>query len=82
MGDATRVVVLTRAGCHLCDEALAVVGAECARAGEAWRAVDIDADPELRARWTDDVPVVLVDGAPVARWRVSAAALRAALTHR
>lgn len=77
-----RVVVYTRAGCHLCDVALAVVERTCAAEGVAFLTVDIDADPVLRARHGDDVPVVTVDGAQVARWRVSPVELRAALRGR
>ena len=52
-------MVLTRAGCHLCDDALAIVQAVCAETGDSWTARDIDADPELRRRYTDEVPVTL-----------------------
>lgn len=77
-----RVVVHTRQGCHLCDVALAVVEAVCAEVGEDFTAVDIDGTAELRRRYTDDVPVVSVDGCVIARWRVAPEALRAALAGR
>ncbi len=73
-----RVEVLTRAGCHLCEEALAVVREVCGD-GE-FLETDIDSDPALRALWSDDVPVVRVDGRTVAKLWVSADQLRAALT--
>ena len=41
-------LVLTRQGCHLCDQAIEVVAAVCAETGEAYATRDIDADPELR----------------------------------
>lgn len=78
-GAALRVVLYTRNGCHLCDVAYAVIEEVCAELDEEFVAVDIDAVPELRARFTDDVPVVSVDGSLVARWRVSPETLRAAL---
>ncbi|WOQ16275.1 glutaredoxin family protein [Raineyella sp. W15-4] len=74
-----RVRVLSRAGCHLCVEAIAVVDRVCARHGEAYDLMDVDDDPALRARYGDLVPVVFVDGAEVATWRVTAEALDAAL---
>ena len=74
-----RVVLYTRSGCHLCDVAHAVVEQICADLGEEFVSVDIDAFPALRERFTDDVPVVSVDGSLVARWRVSPETLRAAL---
>ena len=77
--DAARVVVLVRQGCHLCEDALAVVDAVCRDASETWSSVDVDSDPTLRARWTDHVPVTFVDGVQHSLWFVDADALRAAL---
>jgi len=81
--DAPRVRLLTRPGCHLCDEARAVVEQVCGELGEAYEEVDIDAaakhDPELRRRYTDEVPVTFVDGAQHDYWRVDPARLRTAL---
>jgi glutaredoxin len=74
-----RVVVLTRQGCHLCDVALAQVAAVCAETGERYAVVDVDGDPELLRRYTDQVPVTFVDGAQHDFWRVDPARLKAAL---
>ena len=74
-----RVVVLTRQGCHLCDEAIAQVAAVCAETGEAYAVVDVDNDPDLQRRYTDQVPVTFVDGAQHDFWRVDPARLKAAL---
>ena len=76
---AERVVVLTRQGCHLCDEAIAQVAAICAETGEGYAVVDVDSDPELQRRYTDQVPVTFVDGAQHDFWRVDPARLKAAL---
>ena len=76
---AARVLVLTRAGCHLCDDAIAIVEAVCAETGDSWATQDIDADPELRRRYTDEVPVTFVDGAQHDYWRVDPRRLRTAL---
>ena len=72
------VTLVTRAGCHLCEQALPVVRAAAAEAGVRVEVVDVDADPTLRS-WSDKVPVVLLDGVEHAYWQVDAAALRAAL---
>ena len=74
-----RVRLLTRPGCHLCDEARAVVEQVCAEVGETYEEVDVDGDPELRRRYTDEVPVTFVDGAQHDFWRVDPARLRTAL---
>jgi glutaredoxin len=76
---AERVVVLTRQGCHLCDEAIAQVAEVCAETGDAYAVLDVDSDPELQRRYTDQVPVTFVDGAQHDFWRVDAARLKAAL---
>jgi glutaredoxin len=77
-----RVVVLTRQGCHLCDQAIDVVAAVCAETGDAYATRDLDADPELVRRYGEQVPVTFVDGAQHDFWRVDPARLRAALARR
>jgi hypothetical protein len=74
-----RVVVISRIGCHLCEDALQVVAAVCAEAGEAYAVRDVDGDPELLRRYTDQVPVTFVDGARHDFWRVDPDRLTAAL---
>ena len=78
---AARIRVLTREGCHLCDEARRVLDGVRAATGEEVQTVDVDRDlgQAERAAVTDLVPVVEVDGAEVARWRVDARAVLAAL---
>ena len=73
-------MVLVRQGCHLCDDALKIIETVCREHHVSWQAVDVDSDADLRARWTDHVPVTFVDGRRHALWFVEAGALRAALT--
>ena len=80
--DRVRVVLLSRAGCHLCEDAEAVVGRVCAELGVAWRRDDIDdaeTPQDVRRRHSDEVPVTFVDGALHDFWRVDEARLREAL---
>ena len=77
--DDARVVVYTRQGCHLCEVAEQQVAEVCAATGDTWTRVDIDDEPDLRARFTEQVPVTFVDGAQHDFWRVDAVRLRAAL---
>ncbi len=76
---ATRITLVTRQACHLCDDARQVVAAVARRTGAGWTEVDVDDDPELLRTYSEQVPVVLVDGARHAYWRVDAAQLEAAL---
>ena len=77
----SRVVVLTPQDCHLCEQAIAVVAAVCAETGDSYATRDVDADPALARRYTEQVPVTFVDGAQHDFWRVDPARLRAALAH-
>ena len=76
---APRVRLLSRPGCHLCDDARVVVEAVCAELGVGWDEVDITADPVLLEEYLEQIPVTLVDGRQHDFWRVDAARLRAAL---
>ena len=80
--DAARVVLYSRTGCHLCAEAREVLAATCSDLGVDWVEVDVDApeNPELRERFSEEVPVTFVDGRQHDFWRVDAARLRRALT--
>jgi glutaredoxin len=75
----SRVVFVTRRGCTLCDAAKPVVARAAADAGVPVEVRDVDADPEDLARWSDRVPVVLLDDELHAYWRVDEPALRRAL---
>jgi glutaredoxin len=75
-----RVVVLTRAGCHLCADACEVVASVAAELGADWTTQDVDADADLRARWGEYVPVLIVDGAVLDWFRVDPDRLRRALS--
>lgn len=75
-----RVVLIGRPGCHLCDDARAVVAAVTSDLGVGWEELSIDDDPALRARYADQIPVTLVDGVQHDFWRVSEPRLRASLT--
>lgn len=79
MNPPSRVVVLTRTGCHLCGEAEATATAVCGAAGVAWQAIDVDTDEKLRARYTDHVPVTFVDQQLLSYWFLDGEALRTAL---
>ena len=65
-----RVVVVSRAGCGLCEEALAAVEDARRRVPFTLEVRDVDADPGLAARYGEEVPVVLVDGREAFKYRV------------
>ena len=71
-------IVYTRRGCHLCDEAAALLIDH----GLKPQLVDIDQDPQLQERYTDCVPVVVIDGQERFRGRVNPVLLRRLLKGR
>ena len=75
-----RVRLLSKPGCHLCDDARFVVEAVCAELGESYDEVDITTDPELMSRYGEQIPVTFVDGRQHDFWHVDAQRLRAALS--
>lgn len=81
-GDRPRITLVDRQGCHLCDEAAAVIEQVAERTGVGWTRVDVDSSPALLHKYTDLVPVVLVDGREIAHWSVTDKALTRALSRR
>lgn len=80
-----KVVLLTRAGCSLCEAAAARLTALADELGFTWTATDVDAaaaagDAALRAEYGDRLPVVLLDGREHSYWEVDEPRLRADLT--
>ncbi len=74
-----RVLLYAKPGCHLCDDARAVIDRVCAESGTSWDEVDITGSPELMAEYGEQIPVTFVDGRQHDFWRVDATRLRAAL---
>ena len=73
MGMDIEVTLYTRRDCPLCDEAKSSIHAAATlhRLPVRLREVDIDTDPDLKARYNDDVPVIHVKGVEAFRHRVS-----------
>jgi glutaredoxin len=74
-----RITLLTRPGCHLCEDAKAVVARIAAELGVPWEERDITRSDEDLRTYGEMIPVTLVDGVQHDFWRVSEDRLRAAL---
>ena len=74
-----RVTLYGKPGCHLCDDARAVVERVCVDLGESFEEISILDDPALLDRYAEEIPVTLVDGRQHDFWRVDEARLRDAL---
>ena len=71
------VELFGKPGCHLCDDARAVITSVVQDfPGAELRERSILDDPELFESMKNDIPVVSVNGTPVARWRIDSTDLR------
>jgi hypothetical protein len=70
-----RLVVYSRAECHLCDDAKAVLAGYLDYLPDI-EEIDIDSDADLKARFDTSVPVVELDGVVRFRGRVDEILLR------
>ncbi len=82
MGRERTVTVYTREGCHLCGDAIETVRRVSDSVNEDVQLdiIDVDTEPELRERYGERVPYVLVDGHPRFKYRVGEDEFRQRLT--
>lgn len=75
-----RLTLLTRPGCHLCDDARATVADVLGAFPEvAFEERSIVGDADLEREYAEEIPVVLIDDRVHTIWRVDRARLVAAL---
>jgi hypothetical protein len=67
-----RVVLYAKPGCHLCDEARAVVADVRTRHAFELEEVDISTDPELHRSYGERIPVLELDGDDLFEFHVDA----------
>jgi glutaredoxin len=65
-----RITLVTRRGCHLCDDAKIALDRVCAASGESWTELDVDTDIELEREYGERLPVIILDGKEHGYWRV------------
>lgn len=68
--------LLSRPGCHLCEEMRAEVDRLLDGDAHRWEVVDVDSDDEIARRWGDSIPVLFVNGRFFAKVRVPKLAAR------
>ena len=81
---ATTLTLIAKPGCHLCDDARAVVDrvlGELDRDGVGVQLIERDIldEPALAEQYADDIPVVLIDERMHDRWRIDPERLRSDL---
>ena len=79
----TRLTLIGKPDCHLCDDAREVVASVLADLGDevsvSLEELSINDDAELNAKYWDEIPVLMIDGRVHAIWRLDAARLTAAI---
>ncbi len=70
------VELLTRAGCHLCDEMKQALKQASRGLDVQLRETDIDTDEWLVARYGNDIPVLFVDGSKAFKHRATVRELK------
>ena len=73
------ITLLSRPGCHLCDDAREVIATVAADLGVAWEERDITASERDLRDYSDMIPVTLINGVQHDFWHVSEQRLRTAL---
>ena len=79
---APRLTLLGKPGCHLCDDARAIVLEVAGERGLELEERNILEDPELLDTYAEEIPVVLIDDRVHTIWRVDPDRLRRALDER
>ena len=64
------VIIYSRKGCHLCEIVKESLLKLQKRGGFTLHEIDIDCDPEIRRRYSDEVPVVFINGRKAFKYRM------------
>lgn len=70
MSPRREVIVYSRKGCHLCEIVKESLTKLERRGGFQWREIDVDSNEDLRRQFTDEVPVVFIDGRKAFKYRM------------
>jgi hypothetical protein len=73
------VLIYSRAGCHLCDEAKLAIEAAGYQDKYTLAEVDIESDPNLLKRYGYDIPVITINGVEAFRHRLTPEEFRRAI---
>jgi glutaredoxin len=68
--DLREVVLYSRKGCHLCEIVKESLSKLSRQGRFQWREVDVNSDNELRRRFSDEVPVVFINGRKAFKYRM------------
>jgi glutaredoxin len=75
MPEPIRIDIYSRPGCHLCDEAKAVVEPLREHYAMVLRTINVESNADLESRYGSEIPVVFLNGEEAFRHRVDRAEL-------
>lgn len=74
-----KITLIGKPGCHLCDDARAIIAQVADAEGAEWEEINMLESPELTERYAEQIPVTLIDGKQHDYWRVDPERLTKAL---
>ena len=79
MRTKSNVIIYSRPGCHLCDEAKQVIAAAGCADDYTLTEIDIETDQDLLRRYKNDIPVITINGVEMFRHRLTVEQFRSAI---
>ncbi len=76
-----QVIIYSRPGCHLCDEAKQVISTSGVAEEYTLEEINIESDPALLRRYRYDIPVIMINGVEAFRHRVTAHEFKKTIAH-
>jgi len=74
------VIIYSRPGCHLCDDAKAAIMSAACNDQFVLDEINIESDDELLSKYRYDIPVITIDGVEYFMHRVDPAEFRTRIT--
>lgn len=73
MPDSIALIIYSRPGCHLCDEMKALVAHVVGATGisASIEEINVETDADLEGRFGLEVPVLMLNGKKVAKYRIA-----------
>ena len=79
MSAKAHVIVYSKPGCHLCEEAKEAIAASGCGDKFELTEINIETDPRLLERYQYDIPVISINGVDTFKHRLDARQFRAAI---
>jgi glutaredoxin len=70
MNQPGQVIIYSRKGCHLCEIVKESLVKLQRHGAFNWHEIDVDSDEQLRRQYTDEVPVVFINGRKAFKYRM------------